>query len=160
MSVAKGDRSKTSEKLETTEMLKGLCAYTIQICKNERNFPKRDRWILTQHIVREAVKAYTHAKKANAVEVVTMDDYQLRRKHQVKARTCLEALISLIEIAHLVLSLEADRVEYWTACAVNCEKMLAAWRASDRKRYKTRLEGQDPNQGRDTRKGEEPGQPL
>lgn len=146
MAVAKGDRSKTSEKLETTEMLKGLCTYTIQITKNEKNFPKRDRWVLTQHIVKEAVKAYTHAKKANAVEVITLEDYKIRRKHQVKARTCLEALISLIEIAQLVLSLEEDRVEYWTACAVNCEKMLSAWRASDRKRYKAQLEGKQGRQ--------------
>lgn len=157
MAVAKGDRSKTSEKLETTEILKGLCVYTIQITKNEKNFPKRDRWVLTQHIVKEAVKAYTHAKKANAINVVTVEDYKLRRAHQVKARTCLESLLSLIEIAHIVLDLNADRVEYWSTFVTDAEKMLAAWRASDRKRYKPRLEGQDPKQGRDTRKGEEPG---
>lgn len=139
MSVVKGDRSKTSERLETAETLKGLCTYTVQICKNEKNFPKRDRWVLTQHIVKEAVKAYTHAKKANEVEVVTMDDYKLRRRHQVKCRLNLKALIALIEVAHLVLSLEADRVEYWTGYAVQAEKLLAGWRASDRKRYKKLL---------------------
>ena len=160
MAVAKGDRSKTSEKLETTEILKGLCVYTIQITKNEKNFPKRDRWILTQHIVKEAVKAYTHARKANAVEVVTADDYRIRRAHQVKARTCLESLLSLIEIAHIVLNLDADRVEYWAQFAINAGKMLAAWRASDRKRYKAKLEGQEQKQGRSTRKGDGPGEPL
>ena len=58
MSVAKGDRKETSTNLETAKMLKGLCVYTIQICKNEKNFPKRDRWILTAPIVKCAVKAY------------------------------------------------------------------------------------------------------
>ena len=160
MAVAKGDRSKTSERLETTEILKGLCVYTIQITKNEKNFPKRDRWILTQHIVKEAVKAYTHARKANAVEVVTADDYRIRRAHQVKARTCLEALLSLIEIAHITLSLEAERVEYWAGFTINAGKMLAAWRASDRKRYKAMLEKQEPEKGENTRKGDKPGKPL
>ncbi len=141
MAVVKGDRSKTSEKLETAEMLKGLCVYTIQITKNEKNFPKRDRWIMTQPIVHEAIKAYTHARKANAVEVVTMEDYKERRAHQVKCRGCLEALINLIEIAQITLSLEEERVAYWTEYAMNCENMLKAWRASDRKRYKAKLEG-------------------
>ena len=135
MSVAKGDRNKTRERLEVTEVLKGLCTYTIQICKNEKNFPKRDRWILTQHIVKEAIKAYTHAKKANGIEVKTGDDYRLRRRHQIKCRLNLEVLIALIEVAQLVLSVEEDRVEYWTGCAMKAEQLLAAWRASDRKRY-------------------------
>ena len=139
MSVAKGDRNKTRERLEVTEVLKGLCTYTIQICKNEKNFPKRDRWILTQHIVKEAVKAYTHAKKANAVEVMSEDDYRIRRRHQIKCRLNLEALISLIEIAQLVLSVEEDRVENWAGYAVKAEQLLAAWRASDRKRYRQLL---------------------
>lgn len=143
MSVAKGDRSKTADNLETTKLLKGLCTYTIQITKNEKNFPKRDRWILTQHIVTEAVKAYTHAKKANRVNVQTMKDYKLRRKHQIKASLSLEALLALIEIAQDVLSLEQERVEYWEGYTDQCQQMLSAWRASDRKRYKAKLTKKD-----------------
>ena len=70
MSVAKGDRKESSSNLETAKMLKGLCVYTIQICKNEKNFPKRDRWILTAPIVKCAVKAYAKVLEANAITVV------------------------------------------------------------------------------------------
>ena len=142
MSVAKGDRSETSANLETAKVLKGLCVYTIQICKNEKNFPKRDRWILTQEIVKCAVKAYEKVTEANSITVVTMDDYIMRRKCQVKARKKLKAMLALVEIAHMVLSLEESRVEYWTGCIRGSLNLLTKWRASDRKRYAKQLKGE------------------
>lgn len=137
MSVPKGDRKES--KLQVITALQALNVYTIQICKNEKNFPKRDRWLLTQRIVIEATKAYTHARKANAVKVVTMEDYKLRRKYQVKCRCDLEALLGLIEIAYTALQLEGQRVEFWTRSVMDCEEKLAAWRTSDRRRYKAQL---------------------
>jgi hypothetical protein len=141
MSVAKGDRQETSTNLETAKMLKGLCVYTIQICKNEKNFPKRDRWILTAPIVKCAVKAYEKVLEANAITVVKMEDYMLRRKCQMKARNKLKAMLGLIEIAYTTLSLEESRVEYWTGYVKGCINLISKWRASDRKRYAKQLSG-------------------
>ncbi len=101
MSVPKGCR--TEGKLQVLTDLQALGVYTIQICKNEKNFPKRDRWILTAHIVRHAVDAYSFARQANAVRVATMEDYKLRREYQIRCRTSLEALLGLIEIAYMCL---------------------------------------------------------
>lgn len=154
MSVAKGDRKESSSNLETAKMLKGLCVYTIQICKNEKNFPKRDRWILTAPIVKCAVKAYAKVLEANAITVVKLDDYMMRRKCQIQARKKLKAMLGLIEIAYTTLSLEDDRLEYWTGYVKNCLELLSKWRAADRKRY-----AKQPN-GEITRKGEKPGNPL
>ena len=137
MSVPKGDRKQG--KLEVLVMLNALATYTIQICKNEKNFPKRDRWILTQPIVREAVDAYANARKANAIRVATMDDYRLRREYQMKTRCNLEALLGLVEIAYTSLSLEEGRVEYWTGLVIAAEEKLGAWRSGDRKRYRELL---------------------
>ena len=134
MSVPKGCR--TESKLQVLVELQALATYTIQICKNEKNFPKRDRWILTQHIVKLAVDAYALARKANAVRVVTMEDYKLRRGWQVECRSSLEALLGLIEIAYLALPLESERVEFWTRSVMSAEEKLTAWRNSDRKRYR------------------------
>lgn len=137
MSVPKGCR--TESKLQVLVELQALATYTIQICKNEKNFPKRDRWILTQHIVKLAVDAYALARKANAVRVVTMEDYKLRRGYQVECRSSLEALLGMIEIAYLSLTLDGDRVEFWTKTVMSAEEKLGAWRNSDRKRYKELL---------------------
>ena len=108
MSVPKGKR--TEGKLQVLVELQALCTYTIQICKNEKNFPKRDRWILTQHIVKLAVEAYTLARRANAVRVMTMEDYKLRRSYQIQCKSSLEALLGLIDIAYMTLGLDGQRV--------------------------------------------------
>lgn len=141
MSVPKGCR--TEGKLQVMIELQALCTYTIQICKNEKNFPKRDRWILTQHIVHHAVDAYSHARKANAVRVTTMEDYKLRREYQIRCRTSLEALLGMIEIAYMSLGLDGSRVEFWTKSVISAEEKLSAWRSGDRKRYKKLLSGGD-----------------
>ena len=154
MSVAKGDRKESSSNLETAKMLKGLCVYTIQICKNEKNFPKRDRWILTAPIVKCAVKAYAKVMEANAITVVKLDDYMMRRKCQIQARKKLKAMIGLVEIAYTTLSLEESRLEYWTGYIKGCMDILSKWRAADRKRYDKQLNGEI------TRKGDKPGNPL
>lgn len=143
MSVPKGCR--TEGKLQVLTELQALCVYTIQICKNEKNFPKRDRWILTAHIVRHAVDAYSFARQANAVRVATLEDYKLRREYQIRCRTSLEALLGLIEIAYISLNLSGDRVEFWTKSVVSAEEKLSAWRSSDRKRYRDILK--DGNAG-------------
>ena len=146
MSVPKGCR--TEGKLQVLTELQALCVYTIQICKNEKNFPKRDRWILTAPIVRHAVDAYSFARQANAVRVATMEDYKLRREYQIRCRTHLEALLGLIEIAYIALNLSGDRVEFWTKSAVSAEEKLSAWRSSDRKRYRDILKDGNAEEAR------------
>ena len=49
MSVPEGKR--TESKLEVQTKAKQLAVYTVGICGNEKYFPKRDRWIITNRIV-------------------------------------------------------------------------------------------------------------
>ena len=63
MTVIKSKRQ--PGKFEILSMVREMCVYTITICKNEKNFPKRDRWILTQPIVSEALAAMTCIRRAN-----------------------------------------------------------------------------------------------
>ena len=139
MSVVKGEREPGSDNLVTEDLARGLCVYTIQICKNEKNFPKRDRWILTNEIVQCAVKAYGKIREANAIVVKTEEDYKLRRQDQIKARKKLKRMEGLVEIAGDVLSLEEDRVEYWGNYIRQTLALLSKWRESDRKRYAKQL---------------------
>ena len=113
-----------------------MCAYTVQICKNEKNFPKRDRWILTQPIVNEALAVLACIRRANAVRVTRAEDYIYRRSQQVEAYAHAEALLALIDVAYISLSIESNRVEYWTGLILEVEEKLGGWRKSDRERYK------------------------
>ena len=153
MSITTDNRTPTEPKFETGEAFKALCVYTIQVCKNEKNFPKRDRWLLTQEVVKAAVKAYGHVIEANAIEVRTMEDYKLRREHQIKARAKLKKLNAYIEVAMLALSLEASRNNAWQGYIGKCHDLLRNWRDSDRKRYKQTLGKQKTERTMATPKG-------
>ena len=61
MSVRKGDR--TQGKLEVLNLAMNLCTHTLQLCRNEKYFPKSQRWLLTQKIANEAVDALEKMKQ-------------------------------------------------------------------------------------------------
>lgn len=149
MSVIKAKRSEG--KLEILTQANNLCVYTVQICKNEKYFPKRDRWIMTQHIVHEALDVLCCVKRANAVNVVTWDDYTYRRAQQVEAYSHAEALLTLLDVAYCTLCIEKERIEFWTGQIISVENLLKKRRESDRKRYKAALQPaascQPPEQG-------------
>ena len=66
MSVIKAKRSEG--RLEILTQANNLAAYTVQICKNEKYFPKRDRWIMTQHIAVSSARTllmWLHGKITN-----------------------------------------------------------------------------------------------
>lgn len=137
MSVIKAKRSEG--KLQVLIQANNLCVYTVQICKNEKYFPKRDRWIMTQHIVHEALDVLCCIKRSNAVNVATWEDYKYRRAQQVEAYSHAEALLTLLDVAYITLCIESQRIEFWTGQIISVENLLKKWRESDRKRYKSIL---------------------
>lgn len=137
MSVIKAKRSEG--KLQVLIQANNLCVYTVQICKNEKYFPKRDRWIMTQHIVHEALDVLCCIKRANAVNVATWEDSKYRRAQQVEAYSHAEALLTLLDVAYITLCIESQRIEFWTGQIISVENLLKKWRESDRKRYKSIL---------------------
>lgn len=137
MSVIKAKRSEG--KLQVLIQANNLCVYTVQICKNEKYFPKRDRWIMTQHIVHEALDVLCCIKRANAINVATWEDYKYRRAQQVEAYSHAEALLTLLDVAYITLCIESQRIEFWTSQIISVENLLKKWRESDRKRYKSIL---------------------
>jgi len=123
-----------------------MCAYTIQVCKSEKNFPKRDRWILTQPIVNEALGIMTCIRRANAVRVVLKEDYMYRRSQQIQAYCHAEAMLTLMDIAYVSLGIESRRIEHWTGLVLEVEKLVQKWRRGDKTRYKefAKEENQEP----------------
>lgn len=133
MSVIKAKRQEG--KLSVLVKAREMCVYTITICKNEKNFPKRDRWILTQPIVSEVLAIMSCIRRANAVNVETKEDYIYRRQQQIEAYSRCEAMLTLMEIAYKVLSIDSERIEYWTGLVVETESLLQRWKRSDKERY-------------------------
>jgi hypothetical protein len=138
LSVIKAKRQEG--KLTILTKAREMCAYTIQICKNEKNFPKRDRWLLTQPIVNEALGIMTCIRRANAVRVEIREDYLYRRSEQIKAYSHAEAMLTLMDIAYVSLGIESRRIEHWTGLVLEVEKLVQKWYRSDRARYGELLE--------------------
>jgi hypothetical protein len=137
MSVRKSERSQG--KLQVLNLAKDLCVYTLTICRNEKVFPKSERWLITSKIAGEAVDTLSCIRRANAVlvgdGVNASVDYAYRRAQQIEAHAHINALLSLIDISFTINNIEASRIEYWTHLAVETDEKLKAWMRSDKDRF-------------------------
>lgn len=134
MSVRKGDRAEG--KLQVLELAEKLCIHSLQKCKNEKCFPKSQRWLLTQKIADEATNALICIRKANVTYPDGSEErYQYRREKQTEAHASLGALYALVDVAHQMNSgLDGDATEYWTKLIRDTDQKLQAWMRSDKER--------------------------
>jgi hypothetical protein len=137
MSVPVGKRKPTT--LKVLDDVRILSRHTVQKCKNERIFPKRNRWILTQPIVNECLQATACIRRANAtfVHPGNEDEYNYRHMQQVEAHAHLNALYDLLDIAYDVLDElhEDESIYYWTGLIYAADSSLKNWMESDTQRF-------------------------
>lgn len=134
MAVPEGKR--TESKLRVQTAAKELAKYTTDICSNEKTFPKRDRWIITNRIVTCALTIMEEIDTANSIYVTTKVDYDLRRESQTIALAYTARLLGLIELAYLKYNLNGDRIKHWTQLVIDVRELVKKWRKSDSDRYK------------------------
>ena len=113
-----------------------LADYTITICSNEKHFPKRYRWCLTNKIVDTATDIMSDINTANSIYVSTKGDYELRRKFQTRALAYTARLLGLMELAYIKFNISDKRIKHWTQLAVDVRELIKKWRKSDNNRYK------------------------
>lgn len=114
-----------------------LCTHTLKLCRNEKYFPKSQRWLFTQKVANEAVDALTCIRKANATLADgTEEHYRLRSGYQAEAHAHLGALYALVDIAYnMGTGLGSDQVAFWTELIRDTDEKLKAWIRSDKKIY-------------------------
>lgn len=134
MSVVSGKRSEGD--LTVITKANALLAYTIQICSNETNFPKRYRWCLTGKIIDTSTDIASKLIQANAVRVESSEDYTRRLTYQKEALELTYVLLNLIDAAYQVFSLRSSRVEHWTGLIVDLQRLIRGWHKKDKERYK------------------------
>lgn len=135
MSVVKSKRGEG--RLLVITKTSELATYTIQVCSNEKNFPKRYRWCITSKIVDAAIEISNNAVSANSVYVKDDADFKLRKQYQTKALASTYALLSMIDVAYRAFGIETSRIEHWTRLIVEVQTMLRNWKKADLERYKT-----------------------
>jgi len=137
MSVRKGDRSES--KLEVLNDCRILAEYTIQICRNEKIFPKSSRWIMSKRILDECLEAISCIRRANAVYVGDKQSFKLnfefRYQQQMQAHAHLDTLLTLVDLAYNTYNIEGRKIEYWTGLILEADDKLKAWMKADKERY-------------------------
>ena len=133
MSVPEGKR--TESKLEVQTRAKRLALYTVSICGNEKVFPKRDRWAVTNRIVSTALTIMEEVDVANHIYVSTKGDFELRRKSQTIALSHTARLLGLMELAYVKYGIDGKRMQYWTQEVFDTRELIKKWRQGDKNRY-------------------------
>ena len=133
MSVVKSKRGQG--KLLVYTKANELAVYTMQICSNEKHFPKRYRWCITNEIVQCALGINNCIAAANAIYIADDDEdaRKMCRSYQTKALAESYALLSMIDIAYRAFGIESARIEYWTRLVKDLQTLLRNWRKSEEK---------------------------
>ena len=129
MSVVKSQRQEG--KLAVITKAGELATYSIHICSNEKNFPKRYRWCITSKIVESAINISNYTNMANSVYVKDENDYLLRKEYQTKALAETYALLNMIDIAYRTFGIDSDRIEYWTRLVSDTQNLIRNWRKKE-----------------------------
>ena len=133
MSVPEGKR--TESKLEVQTKAKALALYTVSICGNEKVFPKRDRWAVTNRIVSTALTIMEEVDVANDIYVSTQGDFELRRRSQTIALSNTAKLLGLMELSYVKYSIDGDRMKHWAQMVIDARELIKKWRQGDKERY-------------------------
>lgn len=126
-------------KRDTTELTvvtksRELAKYTITICSNNENFPKKYRWCLTSKIVDAAITISNEIIEANSIYIDSEESLNKRKDHQTEAMCKIHSLLSMIDLAYVTFGIESSRIEYWTGLVLEVQALLRNWRKSDKAR--------------------------
>lgn len=135
MAVVKSKRKEGE--LTVVTKARELAVYTARICNNEKNFPKRHRWLLNNHIVGNALQVHRNIRKANSVFVKTESDLATRRQFQNIALAEVDALLGDMDIAYELFGIDSNRIKHWTGLIYDVQNLLRNWRNKDFERYKS-----------------------
>ena len=133
MAVVKSKRGENE--LDVITKSRELAVYTVKVCTNEKNFPKRYRWCVTNKIVESATEIHRNIRKANEVFVKDNSDYLLRKKYQNKALAEIGGLLGDMDIAFELYGVDDKRMFHWTGLVINVQVLLRNWKKSDDKRF-------------------------
>lgn len=132
MSVVESKREEGE--LRALTKARELAVYTIRICCNENNFPKRYRWCITNKVVETALLINLYIEKANSVRLknATEAEIETRRKYQTIAIAETYAMTNLISISRDLFGLKGDKVEHWTRLVKSVRTLARAWKNSEK----------------------------
>lgn len=133
MSVPASKRGES--KLEVVTAAYTLAVHTIKICSNEKNFPKRYRWCITNKIVDTATEIVKLVNIANSIYVTDKSTYDARKVYQVKALAETYSLTALMQIGYELFGIDSKKIDYWAGLIIKERNLIRSWKKADGERY-------------------------
>lgn len=141
MSVRSGDR--TEGKLSVLVKSAKLKAYSLDLLRKEKIFPKSTRWLYANPIANAIRDIDGSIRMANAIYVTQNQDctynkeeLAIRYTEQIRAHGSVCMLYGLVEDAYSAGYIAGDRCEYWVSLIKELDDALKGWIKSDKQRYK------------------------
>ncbi|MCI5713674.1 MAG: four helix bundle protein [Lachnospiraceae bacterium] len=112
-----------------------LAAFTLKTASNEKNFPKRYRFTITNKIVDKAFEIYTLIYEANELFPHNATELEVRQNKQRMAIAYCRSMQSMIDIAYNAFPISSKTVEIWTGKIFDVRNLTVAWLNRDRSRF-------------------------
>ena len=106
------------------------------MCSNEKIFPKRYRWCITNKLVDTMLEMGKDIKIANSIKVSDSNDFAMRKAYQTRALAATNAIFNLMDVAYGMFDIEDSTIDYWTGAMLEVQTLLKNWRTADIERYK------------------------
>ena len=130
MSVPK--RKRAEGELKVLTKANDLMAYTIKVCSNEKNFPKRYRWCITNRIIDTTAEITDLIIHANSIYAETEEDVQRRIVLIKNAMELTYVLLNQLQLAYQLFRVQPERIEFWTGEIKELQRLLRGWKKGHR----------------------------
>lgn len=137
MSVRKNDR--TEGDLTVIVKAKELAAYTLRITHNEKVFPKRYRFSMTERILEKTMNILTELIEANELYPHNKRELEARQLKQRQAMAYCRSLLTLVDICYEAFSIDTGKIEFWTRSVVEVRNLTIGWIKKDEERFRNLL---------------------
>lgn len=114
---------------------KELAGFTLRVTMNEKNFPKRYRFSITDRMQNKAMQILEELTIANEIYPDTYIEFDKRRLHMKEARASIRALIALAEVAVATFPVKPSTFAEWTRAASELQKQITGWIKYDDARF-------------------------
>lgn len=133
----KRDRYKIepTQKTRVEKATDEIAKRTLDVLSKEDVFPKRSRWLMAYKIADLINDFHGAVMTANEIEVRSHAEFVERHKHQTLAIAFLKAADARMTLAMDVMTVNADKLEFWAGQYNDTLRQLQGWRNKDEKRY-------------------------
>lgn len=127
---------RTQGDYDILQKAKEIAGYVLKITHNEKNFPKRYRFSVTNKLQEKAMDIIANLIEAYEIYPNSQAEFDERLSRMKVARAEIRSLLTLTEVAATAFEIKASTFEYLTRQLMDLKKHLTAWIQSDLKRFK------------------------